>query len=177
LVAVAGPVEERPESVGRYGRQAVGSGPQRLAQGREGPGRRPVGFRGRRTLDLGQDPFPRRRAIDGQTPAAVAGRGGRQALGVEAGDEVRDGVAGASAGGAGGLLKVVAAGDGQEHDGPRDLGGGYGLGPAELGQGRDLVVGEGPEGILLASGHGGLRVSWSRPSYRRSHHYGHARGK
>ena len=63
----------------------------------------------------------------------MAGREGDCALGVEAGDEVRDGIAGASAGGAGGLLVVVAGGDGQEDDGPCDLGGGSGLRPAELG--------------------------------------------
>lgn len=57
----------------------------------------------------------------------MAGRGGRQALGVEAGDQVGEGVAGASSGGAGGLLVVVGSGDGQEHDGPGDLGGGGGL--------------------------------------------------
>jgi hypothetical protein len=64
-----------------------------------------------------------------------------------------DGVAGAASGGAGGLLIVVAAGDGQEDAGPRDLRGGCGLRPAELGQGRALIVGEGPEGIGLAAGH------------------------
>ena len=96
---------------------------------------------------------------------------------VEASDEVGDGIAGASSGGAGGLLVVVAGGDGQEHDGPRDLGGGRGLGSAELSQGRDLGVSEGPEGILFASGHNGLRGSRSRLSYRRALYYGHRRGK
>jgi hypothetical protein len=90
---------------------------------------------------------------------------------------MRDVVAGASSGGAGSPLVVVAGGDGQEHEGAGDVGGGGGLGSAELGQGRDLVVGEGPEGILLASGHDGLRVIRSRPSYRRSRGYGHTRGK
>ena len=48
----------------------------------------------------------------------MAGRQGRQPLGVEAGDQVRDGVAGAAADGTGGLLIVVARGDGQEELGP-----------------------------------------------------------
>jgi len=61
----------------------------------------------------------------------VAGRQRGEALGVEAGDEVRDGIAGAAAGGAGGVLVVVAAGDGQEDPGPGDLDGGCRLGPAE----------------------------------------------
>ncbi len=86
----------------------------------------------------------------------MAGVEGGDALGVEACDQAGDGVAGASAGGAGGLLIVVAAGDGQEHGGPRDLDGGCGLGPADLGQCQSLVVGERPERILLAARHGGL---------------------
>lgn len=86
----------------------------------------------------------------------MAGRGGLQSLGVEARDQVRDGVAGASAGGAGGLLIVVAGGDGQEHDGPGDLGGGCGLRPAELGQGLTLLGGEFAERVLLATGHNDL---------------------
>ncbi len=69
--------------------------------------------------------------------------------GVEAGDQVRDGIPGASAGGEGGLLVVVATGYGQEHGGPRDLGGGCGLGSAEQSQDRDLVVGQRPGGSFL----------------------------
>src|SRR4051812_2596576 len=88
--------------------------------------------------------------------AAMAGRRRGGALGVEAGDRVRDGVAGASAGGTGGLLVVVAGGDGQEHDGPGDLGGGCGLRPAELGQGLTLLRGEFAERVLLAAGHSDL---------------------
>ena len=62
----------------------------------------PSALRGRGPLDLAEDPLPRRLVVGRPTSAAVAGRQGRQALGVEAGDQVRDGVAGASAGGAGG---------------------------------------------------------------------------
>ena len=107
----------------------------------------------------------------------MAGHEGGRALGVEAGHEMGDGVAGASAGGAGGLLIVVAAGDGQEHGGPRDLGGGRGLRPAELGQGRALGVGERAEGILLATGH--RRPPWLRGQrfYRRDEGYGYRQGK
>ncbi len=107
----------------------------------------------------------------------MTGRNGGQALGVEAGNQVRDRVAGASSGGAGGLLIVVTSGDGQEHDGPRGLDRGSGLRSAEQGQGGDLVVGEGPERILLAAGHDGLRGIRSRLSYQRGRGYGHTRGK
>ena len=56
--------------------------------------------------------------------AAMAWREGGQALGVEAGDQVRDSVAGSS-------LVVVAARDGQEHGGAGDLDRGCGLGPTD----------------------------------------------
>src|SRR5207245_1280777 len=79
--------------------------------------------------------------------------------------QVRDGVAGPSAGEASGLLVVVAAVDGQEDLGARDLGGGGGLGSADLGQGRAFVVGQGTERILLAAGHGSLRGARGGRSY------------
>jgi hypothetical protein len=107
----------------------------------------------------------------------MAGHEGGQALDIEPGDEMGDGVAGAAAGGAGGLLVVITASDGQEHGGPRDLGGGRGLRPAELGRGGALVVGERPEWILLAAGHDDLHVSGGRPSYRRDEVYGYRRDK
>ena len=102
--------------------------------------------------------------IDSRLPTALAWCEGGQTFDVEAGDQVRDGVTGASAGGARGLLVVVAAGDGQEDLGTDDLDSGLGLRPAELGQGLEFGVGERPKGVLLATRHGGLRVSRGRPS-------------
>jgi hypothetical protein len=81
----------------------------------------------------------------------MARRGGGQAFGVEAGDEMRDGVAGATAGGEGGLLIVVAARDGQEHGGAGDLDGGCDLRAADSGEFQALGFGERPEGILLTA--------------------------
>ena len=66
--------------------------------------------------------------------AAVAGRQGGGALGVEAGDQVGDSVAGAAAGGVGGRLVVLAAGDGQEDLGPEDLDGRGDARATDLGQ-------------------------------------------
>jgi hypothetical protein len=102
--------------------------------------------------------------IDSRLAAAMARREGRQALGVEAGDQVRDGVAGATTRGASGQLIIAAARNGQEHGGPSDLHGGCGVGPAELGQGLTLGVAERPERILLAARHDSLRVTRGRPS-------------
>ena len=72
--------------------------------------------------------------IDSWMASAVARRCGGQALGVEAGDQMRDGIAGTAAGRACGGLVVLTPGDGQEHGRPGDLGGGCGLGSAEVGQ-------------------------------------------
>jgi hypothetical protein len=103
--------------------------------------------------------------IEARLPAAMARRQGGQALDIEAGDQVGDGVAGASAGGAGSPLVVIAGGDGQEDPGSGDFGGGGDLGAADMGQGREFVVGEGTEGILLAARHGSLRGIRGRSSY------------
>ena len=92
----------------------------------------------------------------------MTGSQGTQAFGVEAGDQMRDGVAGASSGGAGGVLIVIAAVDGQDHGDACDLNGGRGLRPTDLSVGLALGVGDWPEGILFATGHGGLRGSRSR---------------
>jgi hypothetical protein len=107
----------------------------------------------------------------------MAGGERSEALGVEPGDQVGDGVAGASASGVGSRLIVVSSGDGQEHRGPRDLSGGRGLRPAELSQGRALGVGERAKGILLATGH--RWPPWvARPSILRSRRvYGYGQGK
>ena len=102
------------------------------------------------------------RAVGRPPPAAVAGRQGGEALGVEAGDEVGDGVAGAAADGAGGVLVVVAAGDGQEDLGADDLGGRGGLRAAELVQFLPLRLGQLAERVLLLAGHGGLRGARGR---------------
>jgi hypothetical protein len=94
----------------------------------------------------------------------MAGRCGGQPVPVEAGNQVGDGINGASADRAGGLLIVITAGDGQEDLGPGDMDSGLGLRPTELGQGLAFGVGEQPKGVLLATRHGGLRVSRGRPS-------------
>jgi hypothetical protein len=152
-MTVAGLVEHSPEGKGRDPRQAVGRRSHGLAQGNQRPGRRPVDLRGRGPLDLAEDSLPRRLIVRGRMSAAMARCEGRQALGVEPSDQVRDGVARASARGTGGRLRVVTTGDGQEHDGPCDLSGGSGLRPAQLGQGHALRLGERAKGILLAARH------------------------
>src|SRR6267154_357008 len=91
--------------------------------------------------------------IDSRLPTALAWCEGGQTFDIEPGDQVGDGVAGASAGVACGLLVVIAAGDGQEHGGSSDLDGGSGPRPTEIGQGLPLGIGERPERILLAAGH------------------------
>jgi hypothetical protein len=70
---------------------------------------------------------------------------------------VGDGVAGASADGAGRVLVVVAACDGQEELGPNDLDGRGDLRAAELVQLLALLLGQLAEWVLLAAWHGGLR--------------------
>ena len=97
--------------------------------------------------------------IGARHPAGVSGREGEEALDIEAGDQVRDGIAGTSAGGAGGGLVIVAAGDGQEHRRASDLNGRSGLRTTEEREFLKLRVGQRPERILLATGHGGLLVS------------------
>jgi hypothetical protein len=74
-----------------------------------------------------------------------------EALGVEAGDEVRDGGAGASPDREGGPPVAVAVCHGQEHGGAGDAGGGLGLRPTDAAEDRRLVVGERPERVLLAA--------------------------
>jgi hypothetical protein len=69
----------------------------------------------------------------------MPGRQGGQAFGVEAGDEVRDRVTGATAHSVGRGLVVVAAGDGQEELGSGDFDGRSHLGPAQLDQGLVLL--------------------------------------
>ena len=86
----------------------------------------------------------------------MPGRQCGQALGIEAGDELRDGVAGAPADGTGRGLVVVAARDGQQELGAGDFDGGCGLGPAELEEGLSLLGGQLTERVVLAAGHGGL---------------------
>jgi hypothetical protein len=92
------------------------------------------------------------------------GRQGGQPVSIEAGDQVGDGLGRASADRAGGLLVVIAAGDGQEDLGPDDLDGGTDLRSAELRQRPAFGFGERPEGVLLATRHGGLRVVRGHPS-------------
>jgi hypothetical protein len=157
-------VEDLPDRrVGDFG-EAIGRRSERLSQRRERPGRRAVGLGCRLSPDLAEDPLAGRLVIDSRLPAALAGRCGGQAVPVKAGDQVGDGIDGTSADGTGGLLRVIAAGDGQEDLGPDDLGSGLGLRSTELGQGLAFGVGEQPKGVLLATRHGGLRVSRGRPS-------------
>jgi hypothetical protein len=78
---------------------------------------------------------------------------GGEALGVEAGDEVRDGGAGAPPDGDGSLLVAVAPGHGQEHGGACDTGGGLGLRTTDLAEGEGLLGGERPERVVLAARH------------------------
>jgi hypothetical protein len=91
--------------------------------------------------------------MDERMASAMPGRQGGQALGVEAGDQVRDGIAGTTAGRAGGGLVVVTPGDGQEHGGSGDLDGGCGLGPAETSECLAFDISERAERIHLAAGH------------------------
>jgi hypothetical protein len=98
--------------------------------------------------DLAEDPLARCLVLDSRSPAAVTRRQCGQALDVEAGDQMRDGVTGASSCGAGGLLGVVAGGDGHEHGSPGNLNRGSSLRAAEQGQCPVLGVGERPEWIL-----------------------------
>jgi hypothetical protein len=70
---------------------------------------------------------------------------------------VGDGVAGAAAGGAGRVLIIVAACDGQQDLRPGDLDGGGDLRAAELSEFLTLRFGEFAERVLLAARHGGLR--------------------
>ena len=92
---------------------------------------RAVGLRCGLASDLLEDPLSRGMVIGPRVAAPMAWREGGQALGVEAGDQVRDGVAGATPGGDGSSLIVVAARDGQEHGGAGDLHRGCGLGPTD----------------------------------------------
>ena len=117
------------------------------------------------------------RAVGRPPAAAVAGRQRGEALGVEAGDEVGDGVAGAAADGAGRVLVVVAGGDGQEDLGPDDLGGRGGLRAAELDQFLPLRLGQLAERVLLAAGHGGLPGVQRPPIIPRSGRYGYRQAK
>src|SRR5262249_13345027 len=104
-------------------------------------------------LGLAEDPSPRRRALGAPPAAAVARTQRGQALAVEACDQRGDGIPGLAAGGAGGLLVIGAVGDQQQHLGAADLGGGSGLGPAQLSQEVALLVAERPERVFLAAGH------------------------
>ena len=155
-MAVAGLVEHPPEGVGRDGGQAIGGRTQRLSQGEQRPGGRAVGFGGRGPLDLAEDPSCGRLIIEGRSATSMPGRQGGQALGVEAGDEVGDRVAGATAHGVGRVLIVVAACDGQEELGSGDLDGRSHLRPAQLDQGLVLLGRDLAERVVLAARHGGL---------------------
>jgi hypothetical protein len=96
---------------------------------------RAVGLGRRLSPGLAKDSLSGGLVVGARLLAPMAESQGSQALGVEAGDQVRDGVAGASAGRAGGLLVVAAGGDGQEDPSPGDLDGQGDLEAAELGQG------------------------------------------
>ena len=157
-------MEDLPDRRGRDPGQALGGRSERLAKGRERPGRRAIGLRGGGTPRFAEDPLACLMIIESRLPAAVARRRRGRALGVEAGDQVGDGVAGASAGRAGSGLVVVTPGDGQERGDPGDVDGGSGLGPAAPGQFVAFAVGDRPEGVLLATRHGGLGVTRGRPS-------------
>src|SRR4051794_25697303 len=156
LVAVPGLVEDSPEGVGRDGGQAIGARTQGVSQGAQRPGGCPVGLGGRGPLDLIEDPSHVRLIIDGRPAAAMPRRQCGEALGVEASDEVRDGVAGTTADGMGRGLVVVAASDGQKEFRAGDLDGRSHLGAAELAEGLLLVRGQLTERVDLATGHGGL---------------------
>src|SRR5262249_54227260 len=118
---------------------------------------RAVGLRCGLASDLLEDPLSRSMVIGPRLAAAMAWREGGQALGVEAGDQVRDGVAGAPPGGDDSSLIVVAARDGQEHGGAGDLDRGCGLGPTDPREFLALEFGERAERVLLATRHGGLQ--------------------
>ena len=102
--------------------------------------------------------------------AAMAWREGGQALGVEAGDQVRDSVAGSS-------LVVVAARDGQEHGGAGDLDRGCGLGPTDPREFLALEFGERAERVLLATRHGGLQCDERPPISQGDADYGHGQAE
>ena len=89
------------------------------------------------------------RAVSRPSPAAVTGRHHGESLGVEASDEVGDGIAGSASDGAGRRLVVVAACDGQQDLGAGDLDGGGDLRSADLGQLLPLRVGQLAERVIL----------------------------
>jgi hypothetical protein len=86
--------------------------------------------------------------------AAMVGCERRESRAVEAGDEVRDGIAALAPGGACGVSEGLPGGDSEQGFGTRDAGGGFGPGAAKAFQHELFLGSEGTEGILLAAGHG-----------------------
>ena len=147
----AGLAEQPPDGAGGDARQAVGRGAAGAPQGRERPGRRASGVGGRGAGRLAQAALPRSGVVGRRATPGTAGVAGGQPLAVEPGDPVGDGSAALAACGPGGLLVVRPVGDGEDHDGASDVGGGCGGGPAEAAEVSPFVRGEFAERVLAAA--------------------------
>ena len=157
----AGLMEHPPDGVGGNHGQAIGSRAESLLKCRQAPRGGAVGFRGGLAASFLKDAFPGRPVVDRDSAAAVARIKGGQSLGVEACDEVRDGVTGTSADRLGGLLIIASPSDSQDQARPGDPSGRLALRPAQLGQDGDLVVSERSRWIDFSMRHSGPQVSRS----------------
>ena len=153
MEGVAGLVQDLPEGVGGYRRQAVGGGPQRLFQGRKRPGGRAVGLRGGLALGLAQDALAGLLIVLDRLAAAMPRPDGVEALGVEARDQAGDRIARTPADRTGGGLIVGPASDGEEEGGTGDFGDRGRLGAAEALQNTLFVIGQRTQGIFFPAGH------------------------
>jgi hypothetical protein len=97
-------------------------------------------------------------SVDRRRAAAVSGLQSRQALAVEAGDEVHDGVATLAADRPGGVLVSDPFADQQQGGAAGELKGGCHAGTAQSAEFAAFGIGEATERILPAAGHGGSQV-------------------
>ena len=147
-------VENAPEGVGTQGGQFRPQGP---LERRQRPGGGSVLLPVRGAADTGQDALTLRYSMQRRWPPAVAGDDGGDALGVEAGHQSGDGVAGLAPRRLRRLREGVPVGHSQQSLSAGDLSGGPGLGAGDLFKLRALLQGQRAELLLLFSRHGSLQ--------------------